>query len=100
MVEKTRGKCFDCYFYKSNVWDDIFAKHVVWAAKNAIFSLELDEGDAVGLAGPGAERRPLRGREGEGEAAAALVGRRRGVSPSGEEEGRRSGPRPWARRRE
>jgi hypothetical protein len=38
MVEKTRGKCFDCYFYKSSVWDDIFAKHVVWAAKNAIFS--------------------------------------------------------------
>jgi hypothetical protein len=39
MVEKTRGKCFDCYFYKNNVWDDIFAKHVVWAAKKAIFSL-------------------------------------------------------------
>jgi hypothetical protein len=30
--------CFGCYFYESNMWDGSFVKHVIWTAKNTIFS--------------------------------------------------------------
>jgi hypothetical protein len=38
MAKKTRSNCLGCYFYEVNVWDASFAKHIVWAATNAILS--------------------------------------------------------------
>jgi hypothetical protein len=40
MVEKTSSNYFGCYFYENIVSDASFAKRIVWAAKNAIFSQE------------------------------------------------------------
>ena len=42
MVEKIRSNCFGCYFYKNYVSDASLAKHIVWTAKNAIFSTICD----------------------------------------------------------
>ena len=38
IVKKTRSNCFGCYFYENNVSDGGFAKRIVYAAKNVIFS--------------------------------------------------------------